>query len=95
MADELVNAQGLTEEEFLKRYDPNKYAHSNPALTVDMLLFTLMDCINDEPCKDLYVLMIKRGDHPFMGKWALPGGFVERGEDIEEAAKRNLKKRPV
>lgn len=91
MADELVNAQGLTEEEFLKRYDPNKYAHSNPALTVDMLLFTLMDCTNDEPCKDLYVLMIKRGDHPFMGKWALPGGFVECGEDIEEAAKRELK----
>jgi len=95
VADEIVNAEGLTEEEFLKRYDPDKYASNNPAVTVDILLFTLMgdegEQQNSNSSKHLQVLMIKRGDHPFMGKWALPGGFVNRGEDVEEAAKRELK----
>lgn len=95
MTDKMVNAQGLTEEEFLKQYDPDKYATSNPALTVDMLLFTLQD---DEKAgatgassKHVEVLMIKRGDHPFMGRWALPGGFVTRNEDPADAALRELK----
>jgi len=95
MAEKMVNAQGLTEEEFLKQYDPDKYATSNPALTVDMLLFTLqsdekVDAAVTSP-KHLEVLMIKRGDHPFMGKWALPGGFVTRNEDPKDAALRELK----
>ncbi|MBM7582013.1 ADP-ribose pyrophosphatase YjhB (NUDIX family) [Caldicoprobacter guelmensis] len=95
MTDKMVNAQGLTEEEFLKQYDPDKYATSNPALTVDMLLFALRDDEKSNTAvtstKHLDVLMIKRGDHPFMGKWALPGGFVTRNEDPEKAALRELK----
>jgi len=39
----MVNAQGLTGEELLKRYDPDKCAVNNPAVTVDMLLFALRD----------------------------------------------------
>ena len=35
--------------------------------------------------------MIKRGDHPDIGKWALPGGFVNMDESLEEAALRELK----
>lgn len=95
MTDKMVNAQGLTEEEFLKQYDPNKYATTNPALTVDMLLFTLWDDRKTDVTltlsKHLEVLMIKRGDHPFMGRWALPGGFVTRNEDPQDAALRELK----
>ncbi len=95
MTDKMVNAQGLTEEEFLKQYDPDKYATSNPALAVDMLIFTLqddekVDATGTSP-KHVEVLMIKRGDHPFMGKWALPGGFVTRNEDPADAALRELK----
>lgn len=95
MSDKMVNAQGLTEEEFLRQYDPDKYATSNPALTVDMLLFTLQDDEKTDVAgvspKHVEVLMIKRGDHPFMGRWALPGGFVSRNEDPEDAALRELK----
>lgn len=34
--------------------------------------------------------MIKRKNEPFKGSWAFPGGFVEYGETIEEAALREV-----
>jgi 8-oxo-dGTP diphosphatase len=34
------------------------------------------------------VVLIRRGREPFRGQWALPGGFVEVGETVEEAATR-------
>ena len=34
------------------------------------------------------VVLIRRGSEPFEGQWALPGGFVEVGETVEQAAKR-------
>jgi ADP-ribose pyrophosphatase len=89
----LRNRQGLTEEEFLKKYDASMF--ERPSVTVDMLIFTV---VNEEeenyrklPEKALKLLMVKRGDHPYMGQWALPGGFVSMQESIEEAALRELK----
>ena len=34
------------------------------------------------------VVLIRRGSDPFEGQWALPGGFVEVGETVEQAAVR-------
>lgn len=76
---------GMTETEFLRQYDPDRY--EKPAITVDMLIFT----VNPERDYSLELLMIERGGHPYLGKWALPGGFVEMNESLEEAAARELK----
>ncbi|WP_280428676.1 NUDIX hydrolase [Nocardia brasiliensis] len=39
----------------------------------------------------LYVLLIERGNDPFQGRWAIPGGRVNRGEECEDAARRELR----
>ncbi|HOP72519.1 MAG TPA: NUDIX domain-containing protein [Thermoclostridium caenicola] len=91
--NQAVNKMGLTEEEFLASYDPAKY--DRPSVTVDMLIFTVTNEVSDNyrklPEKALKLLMIKRGDHPCIGQWALPGGFVGMHESLEEAAYRELK----
>jgi 8-oxo-dGTP diphosphatase len=42
------------------------------------------------PDDGLAVLLIRRGEAPYKGRWALPGGFVDEGEDVEKAARREL-----
>lgn len=59
------------------------YEYARPALTVDCVVFGLDD-------EDLKVLLIQRDLEPFAGRWALPGGFVNVGESIDAAAKREL-----
>lgn len=59
----------------------NEYFKS--AFTVDNVIFGF-----DEG--DLKVLLIKRGEEPYQGKWALPGYFVYPNEDLDAAAKRVL-----
>ena len=51
-------------------------------VTVDILI------INDTTEE---ILLIKRLNEPFKDYWALPGGFVDENEDLEEAAHRELK----
>ncbi len=89
----LRDKNGLTEEEFLENYDITKY--EKPSVTVDMLLLTIGEKENPDirklPEKELRVLLVKRGEHPFLGKWALPGGFVGMKEGLREAAYRKIK----
>lgn len=75
------NAAGQTLEEFLAAYRPKDYPH--PSVTVDLLVFSLE---RGQP----ELLMIRRGNHPCLGCWALPGGFVEPEEFTEDAAAREL-----
>ncbi len=76
-----VNAQGQTLEEFLKEYDETKYRR--PSNTVDMILMTVSE-------GKLKILLVKRGNHPFLHDWALPGGFVNFDEDLDDAVEREL-----
>ena len=57
--------------------------YPKPSLTADMCLYARED-------DTLYVLLIRRGRPPFQNWWALPGGFVEQGETVENAAAREL-----
>lgn len=57
---------------------------SQAHLTVDCVVFGL-----DEG--DLKILLIQRGYEPFKGSWAIPGGFVDPAESLEQAALRELK----
>ena len=62
-------------------YDPGDYPRF--AVTVDVAVFTIRD-------DALQVLLIERGEEPFLGARALPGGFVRPDEDLNRAAAREL-----
>ena len=62
---------------------PHCYAHPRPAVTTDVVLFSVRD-------GELVLLLIKRQRDPFGGYWALPGGFLDIGEDLEHCATREL-----
>lgn len=60
------------------------YAHPHPAVTTDVVLFTIRS-------QRLKILLIKRAGEPFAGSWALPGGFLEIDEDLDACAQRELR----
>ena len=59
------------------------YQYPRPMVTVDVVVF-----ISDTD--QVHVLLIQRAQEPFQGAWALPGGFVEMDESLDEAAGREL-----
>ena len=63
------------------------YEWPRPAVTVDIVLYTVAGALND---LRLQVLLVERGLTPFRGAWALPGGFVHENEDLHAAALREL-----
>ncbi len=65
----------------MPRYELNDYPPV--AVTVDLVALTIRD---DELC----ALVVRRGQAPYAGRWALPGGFVRPGEDLDEAGAREL-----
>lgn len=75
-----------TDADYIKNYDPRNY--ETPIVTVDVALFTLID-------NELHALVVQRANLPQVGFWALPGGFIEIGNDktLTDAAKRKLKEK--
>lgn len=59
------------------------YKYPRPAVTTDCVVFTQ----EEEP----KVLLIQRGNEPYKGYWAFPGGFMNMEETAEECAVRELK----
>jgi 8-oxo-dGTP diphosphatase len=62
-------------------YDASDYP--SVAVTVDVVALTIRD---DALC----ALVVRRGEAPYVGRWALPGGFVRADEDLDAAAIREL-----
>ncbi|MCR4751687.1 MAG: NUDIX hydrolase [Eubacterium sp.] len=81
MMNEAVDKNGLTEKEAIEEYRKRNYP--KPALTADVAVFAEQNGV-------LRLLMIRRGGHPYLGCWALPGGFADEGETIEQTAAREL-----
>ncbi|MDX9974057.1 MAG: NUDIX domain-containing protein, partial [FCB group bacterium] len=63
---------------------PYCYEFPRPMSTVDAVLLAVRD-------GKLEVLLIKRGLEPCAGYWALPGGFIDMAETLDEAVARELK----
>ena len=61
---------------------PFTYKYPRPAVTADCVVFTKEDTPK--------VLLIQRGDDPFKGCWAFPGGFMNMDETTEQCAIREL-----
>ncbi|MFD3454876.1 NUDIX domain-containing protein [Streptomyces sp. NPDC058691] len=62
-------------------YDPSAFPPF--AVTVDLVVLTVRS-------NALCALAVRRGEPPYQGRWALPGGFVRGDEDLAEAAAREL-----
>jgi 8-oxo-dGTP diphosphatase len=63
-------------------YDPSEFPAF--AVTVDMVILTMAEG------GVLHVLLVRRGQEPFEGMWAVPGGFKRPDETLDEAARREL-----
>lgn len=91
---DLKNIHGETEKEFLENYKKSIDKYEKPSVTVDMLIFTVDEKENNNyrklNDKELKILLIKRADHPYIGQWAIPGGFCNVNESLEDAADREL-----
>ncbi|MEI6777438.1 MAG: NUDIX domain-containing protein [Chloroflexales bacterium] len=62
-------------------YDASRY--DRPSVTVDVVIFTLIE-------RELHVLLVQRKRWPYEGFWAIPGGFINMDESLEQAARREL-----
>src|SRR6476620_2826866 len=88
--------QNLSEAEFIEQYkktEKNKY--EKPSITTDMAIFTVTTLKAPDKRKkaekELQLLLIRRGGHPYKGDWALAGGFMGIDEDLDTAVQRELK----
>jgi 8-oxo-dGTP diphosphatase len=63
-------------------YDPSEFPAF--AVTVDVVILTMAEG------GVLQVLLVRRGQEPFEGMWAIPGGFKRPDETLDEAARREL-----
>ena len=61
------------------------YKYPRPAVTADCVV------IGSAADSSRYVLLIRRGNEPYKGCWALPGGFMDMDETLEQCALRELK----
>jgi 8-oxo-dGTP diphosphatase len=61
------------------------YEYPRPAVTADAVIFKVADYDR------LNVLLIKRQNDPYKDQWALPGGFIDQNETLEQCVEREVK----
>ncbi|MBL8506966.1 MAG: NUDIX hydrolase [Chitinimonas sp.] len=81
-----MHAVDQDEQAFLSQYNIHDY--EVPLTSVDLVIFTVR-------AETLQVLLVQRGEHPYRGWWALPGGFIDihRDQDLEATALRKLQEK--
>ena len=94
MSFECKDPNSLSEKEFLQQYDPG--AFERLSITADAVIFSIDTTIQTTNYRKLddqkiTVLLVKRKEHPYIGKWSLPGGFVGVSETLDDAVKRVIK----
>ncbi|WP_099222758.1 NUDIX domain-containing protein [Listeria costaricensis] len=73
-----------TEKEFLTWYqEKDQPTYETPSVTIDNVIFSY-----DRQEDLLKILLIKRKNHPFQDYWALPGGFIQKGESADDCCIR-------
>ena len=81
------------EREYLENYHIEQFFR--PSVSSDIAAFTIENTETEnyrkEEERELKILLVKRGQHPFRGYWALPGGFLQEEESIEECALREIR----
>ena len=70
--------------DYVKTENGYEYGYPRAAMTADAVIFGFDG-------QGLRVLLVKRGVEPYVGQWALPGGFMRMEETIEECARRDRK----
>lgn len=71
------------ENNFIEKYDPSVF--ERPSVTVDNIVWSEFN-------GKKYILLIRRGGHPYKGFWALPGGFLDMNDkNLRDAARRELR----
>jgi 8-oxo-dGTP diphosphatase len=70
------------EKTFLENYNPADF--ERPSVAVDVVILTVKN-------RQLEVVVVERTEHPFLGYFSLPGGFVGMAESLDAAAARLLK----
>ena len=89
-----MNKEYENEEEFLKDYNHKKFKQLS--MTTDVLIISVAEeqtnNYRKNSTKKMSILLVKRDNYPYKGKWCLPGGFLDPDtETLEECAKRVLK----
>ncbi len=81
-----MSIDNRSEQEFLRTY--NIHDFDVPLTSVDLVIFTVRD-------QALQILLVRRSEHPFRGKWALPGGFIDvrHDRDLDATALRKLREK--